>query len=192
MKRFFVIILFSHFLFSPAHAQQTAVYVDAEKNYRLAVELFDKEKYAAAQKEFDAALKNPAVSEEARANSAFYGAVCAVELQNADAEERLMKYLELYPVSSHYNDGVFAAGKMYFQQKKWKKAIEWFEKTDAKLLSAEQGGEYNYKLGVAYYRVNKFDEANKNFAMVKDGDGKYAAAAQYYYAHSMYMAKNYE
>src|SRR5689334_156418 len=168
MKRFLLLILLCPFLRSAA--QQTAVYLDAEKDYRLAVELFDKAKYAAAQKEFDKTFKKQGVSEEARSNSAYYAAVCAAELQNADAEERLLVYLEQFPISSHYNDGVFALGKLYYQQKKWKKELEQMNKVDEGLLSDDRKAEYHFKLGYAYYRMNDFDNANKNFASVKDGN----------------------
>jgi TolA-binding protein len=175
-----------------AFAQQTAIYLDAEKDYRLAVELFDKAKYAAAQKMFDKTIKMHGITEEAKSGSSYYAAVCAAELQNADAEERLLSYLQDFPVSSHYNDGMIALGKYYYRKKAWKKVIEQMQKADASLLSEDQKAEYNYILGLAYYRTNDFDNANKNFAAVKDGSSKYAPAAQYYYAHSMYMAKNYE
>jgi TolA-binding protein len=190
MRRFIFIIIFGSFLHT--QAQQTAIYLDAEKDYRLAIELFDKAKYAASQKEFDKSFKTAGISEEARSNSSYYAAVCAAELQNADAEERLLAYIEQFPVSSHYNDGVFALGKLYYQQKKWKKVIEQLQKVNSPLLNDEQQAEYNFKLGLAYYRTNDFDNANKNFASVKDGSSKYAPAAQYYYAHSMYMSRNYE
>jgi TolA-binding protein len=192
MNRFFVSIFFSLFLFFSAKAQQTAIYLDPEKGYRLAVKLFDKAKYAAAQKEFDYAFKTEGISEEARSSSAYYAAVCAAMLQNADAEERLLEFIEAFPVSSHYNDGVFALTKLYYEQKKWKKAIEWFPKIDTNVLTEEQKDEFNYKLGYTYYRSNDFDHANQSFALVKDGNSRYAPASQYYYAHSMYMSGNYE
>jgi TolA-binding protein len=188
MKRLFYLIIFCTIQVS---GQQTAIYLDAEKDYRLAVELFDKAKYAAAQKQFDKTFKTAGISEEARSNSAYYAAVCAAEVQNADAEERLVTYLQQFPVSSHYNEGLFALGKLYYQQKKWKKVIEQMQNVNAQMLSEEQSAEYNFKTGYAYYRINDFENANKSFAAVKDGSSKYAPASQYYYAHSMYMSRNY-
>ncbi|MCX6274021.1 MAG: tetratricopeptide repeat protein [Bacteroidetes bacterium] len=175
-----------------AHAQQTVVYTDAENKYRLGLELFNKQKYGAAQKEFDFTVASKDVSADAAMNSAFLAAKCAVELFNKDAEYRFLRFMDDYPESPRYSEAQFELGKYYYKLKRWKKAIEWFAKIEPNSLSQSDRDEFYFKSGYAYYMTNDYDKSGKAFFNVKDGDSKYASAAQYYYAHMMYVSKNYE
>ncbi len=202
-KYLLFIFLFLCCIISETHAQQTAVYFNPEKEFKLGVELFEKQKYAAAQEKFDwyiARYSAPlskgegaqAIREESRGDAAYYAAICAAELFNGDAEYRLSSFLANYPESPKYQSAVFALGKLEYRQKHYKKAIEWFKKTDPALLSSDETIEYHFKMGYAYYSSNELDMAAKEFAYVKDTDSQYATAAQYYSAHIAYMKKNYE
>ena len=94
------------------YAQQTVIYTDPENNYRLGLELFNKQKYAAAQKEFDATTADHDVSFDARMNSSYLAAKCAVELFNKDAEYRLVKFMEDFPESPRYAEAQFELGNI--------------------------------------------------------------------------------
>jgi len=174
------------------YAQQTVIYTDSENKYRLGLELFNKQKYGAAQKEFDATASSKEVSLNAAMNSAFLAAKCAVELFNKDAEYRLLQFMNDYPESQRYTEAQFELGKYYYKLKRWKKAIEWFAKIEPNSLSQDDRDEFYFKSGYAYYMTNDYDKSAKAFFNVKDGDSKYASAAQYYYAHMMYVSRNYE
>lgn len=175
-----------------SYAQQTVVYTDSENKYRLGLELFNKQKYGAAQKEFDVIVSAKDVSAEAMMNSAFLAARCAVELFNKDAEYRLLKFMNDFPESPRFSEAQFELAKYYYKLKRWKKAIEWFEKIQPNSLTQSDRDEYYFKSGYAYYMTNDYDKSGKAFFNVKDGDSKYASAAQYYYAHMMYVSRNYE
>ncbi len=174
------------------YAQQTVIYTDAENKYRLALELFNKQKYGAAQKEFDATAVSKDISLDAKLNSAYLAAKCAVELFNKDAEYRLLKFMKDFPESARYSEAQFELGKYYYKLRRWKKSIEWFDKIEANSLSQSDRDEYYFKTGYAYYMISGYDKSAKAFFNVKDGNSKYASAAQYYYAHMMYVSKNYE
>src|SRR5688572_28469023 len=83
----------------PVVAQQTAVYHDKELHYKNGMDLFDKQKYGAAQKEFESALKEADLPMATRDNCAFYAAWCAALLYHAEAEFLLQAYLDKHPVS---------------------------------------------------------------------------------------------
>jgi TolA-binding protein len=174
------------------YAQQTVIYTDSENKYRLGLELFNKQKYVAAQKEFDATASAKNVSADAVMNSAYLAAKCAVELFNKDAEYRLQKFMNDFPESPRYAEAQFELGKYYYKLKRWKKAIEWFAKIEPNSLTQADRDEFYFKSGYAYYMTNDYDKSAKAFFNVKDGGSKYASAAQYYYAHMMYVSKNYE
>ena len=190
-KLFFVILLlfFSNFV----SAQKTAIYFDPERNYQFGLELFNKQKYGAAQKEFQSVIDSrEAISVESRTNSEFYIAFCAAELFNKDAEYLLVNFIENHPESSNYGASVLELGKYFYRQKKYKKAIEWMQKTDKTLVSKEDLPEYYFHLGYGYYMTNDYEKATQAFNEIKDGDNKYAYAATYYYAHMAYVNRNYE
>ncbi len=184
-----LLILLSNLLI----AQQTAIYLNPERDYQLGLELFNKQKYGAAQKEFQKVLESKeAISDENRTNSEFYIAFCAAELYNKDAEYRLTNFIDHHPESPMYGASVLELGNYFYRQKKYKKAIEWLEKTDKSLVSTADLPEYYFRLGYCYYMTNDYEKATKSFNEIKDGDSKYASAATYYYAHMAYVNKNYE
>ncbi len=129
---------------------------------------------------------------EVKGNSSYYFAVCAAELFHKDAEFLLLHFMESYPENQNYYNAGFHLGNYYFKQKKFKKAVDWLSKLDQNELSQEMRDEVNFKLGYAYYMTNEFDMAGKSFFLVKDGNSKYASAAQYYYAHMSFVNGNYE
>src|SRR6187401_1653823 len=98
MKRILFFLLLSQSIF----AQQTAVYTDPEKNFHRALELFNKQKYGAAQKDFDSIVVANGVSSQTKVTSEYYAAICAVELFNKDAEYRLLHFISSNPGSSYY------------------------------------------------------------------------------------------
>ncbi|MEZ5195792.1 MAG: hypothetical protein R2764_05170 [Bacteroidales bacterium] len=78
-----------------ATAQKTACYTDPENTFRTAIDLFEKEKYGAAQENFEAVIKaidNP--FSQLRIHAEYYDALCALELSNSDAEYKLGVYCQ--------------------------------------------------------------------------------------------------
>lgn len=174
-------------------AQQTAVFHDVEWNYKAGLELFNKQKYAAAQKEFSKALlKGDVIAIETKDNASFYNALCAAKLYHREAEYLFLKYMDEYPVSASKPRAVYELASYFYLQKKYKKAIEWYEKSDPSILSEEENSEYYFRKGFAYYKSNDYEKASQAFYPILDKDSKYNSAANYYYAHIAYLNKNYE
>lgn len=189
-RRFFwLLLLISTRVFS----QQTAIFVDPERQYQNGLDLFIKQKYAAAQKEFFAVQESKLnISEAARGNATYYAAKCAAELFHRDAEFLLLGFIEKYPSNIHVQDARYDLGIYYYRNKNHKRSIEYLEKVDQTSLSPERADEVNFKLGYAYYMTNDYEKASKAFYKMKDGDSKYASAALYYYGHIAYVNENYE
>lgn len=176
-----------------ASAQQTAVYVDPERDYQRGLELLQNQKYGAAQKIFLEVVESKAnISEQSRSGAAFFAGKCAAELFNKDAEYLLLHFMETYPASPYADQAVLELGMYYYRLKRYKSAIEWFAKVDMEDLDEAKKDEVNFKMGYSYYQTNDFDKASKAFYQVKDGNSKYATAAQYYYAHMAFVSENYE
>ena len=191
MTRIFLVLL--TLLSLQAFSQQTAIYQDPEREYRQGLDLLEKQKYGAAQKLFMNVLQSKEhLSYDVISNSAYYAAKCASELFNKDAEYLLLDFIEKYPASSNYQPAVYDLGIYYYRLKRYKNAIEFLAKVDQSDLSAEKKDEVNFKIGYSYYMTSEYDKASKAFFLMKDGNSKYASAAQYYYAHIAFVSENYE
>lgn len=177
----------------PAFSQQSAIYTDPESAYHLGLDLYSKQKYVTSQQEFKRILSTKdGISREVRGNASYYIAVCAAELFHKDAEYLLLSFVNEYPENPNYYAAQYDLGNYYFRQKKYKKAVEWFAKIEKNELTTARRDELNFKLGYSYYMTIEYDAASKAFAEMKDGNSKYASAAQYYYAHMAYVNGNYE
>ncbi len=90
---FFLLIILSSF---SSFSQKTAIYDEPDADYRLALELFNKEKYGAAQKLFLQIVDQiDNQDSEIRINSEYYAAISAVELFHPDAEKYLSDFIIL-------------------------------------------------------------------------------------------------
>ncbi len=115
--------------------QQTNIYTEPVADYHTAVDLFDKQKYAAAREKFENIVSSNLYTEEMRGNAAYYLAVSAYELFHRDTEERLQYFLLQFPQNPAVNSAYFFLGKLYYRDKQYRKAVEWFEQVDIFHLS---------------------------------------------------------
>ncbi|HET6243019.1 MAG: tetratricopeptide repeat protein [Bacteroidetes bacterium] len=176
-----------------ASAQQSLIHSDPDKHYKLAMELYNKEKFAAARVYFEKAVNsNKNSHSEIITNCDFYSAMCAVELFHSDAEDKLNNFIEKHPESPKVGMAVFKLGNYHYRKKKFKDAIKSYELVDIYELSTDELAEYYFKAGYSYYETGKFDEASKMFYEIKDVDTRYTNPANYYYSHIAYTTKNYE
>jgi TolA-binding protein len=193
IKLSLVYFLFLIFTCKLSSAQQTAIYTDTEKSYKQGLELFDKEKYAAAQSEFDKIIADKLInSYQVLANANYYAALCGMQLFNTGAEFKMEDFVAHFPESPKVKTAAFQLGKYYSKQKRYKDAIEWFGKTDVFFLSNDETAEYYFKLGYAYFNTNNLNSAEKAFFQAKSVNSKYTPAANYYYAHIQYQNQKYE
>ncbi|WP_170227933.1 tetratricopeptide repeat protein [Vicingus serpentipes] len=174
-------------------AQKTTIYTHEISTYNSASELFDKEKYSAAQDKFADVLKTISDKKsEVAVNAKYYHALCGLRLFNTDAENLFIEFINEYPESPKVKLAYFYLGTYHFRGKKYDEALAWFAKIDAYDLSPEELAEYHFKKGYSYFINESYDEASKEFYEIKDVDNKYAAPAKYYYAHVAYLQQKYE
>ncbi|MCO6500187.1 MAG: tetratricopeptide repeat protein [Vicingus serpentipes] len=174
-------------------AQKTTIYTHSNKDYNTALELYDKEKFSAAQEKFLTTLNNITDKKsEVAVNAQYYHALCGLELFNNDAENLLIEFINAYPESPKVKLAYFHLGRYQFRKKKYDEAIVWFAKIDVYDLTNEELAEYHFKSGYAYFMEDDYEKASKAFFEIKDVDTKYTEPARYYYAHIAYEQKNYE
>jgi len=193
MRKILLITILLILFVSCLQAQKTAIYKKPSATYRDAIELFEKEKYGAAQELFNEVILQ--INDDKSiitADATFYVAVCAAELYNNNAEYELNRFINTYPENSKINRAWFRLGCYQYAIAKYKPAVESFDKVDIYDLTALQLTEYHFKKGYSNFINQEFDKAKKSFTEVKDGQSQYAAPANYYYAHILYSEKNYQ
>lgn len=183
---FFVLVL-------KVSAQRSLNENDPDYLYKKGLELFQKEKYGAAQKFFEEAMEKYGEHYyDLKTNAGFYHALCAIELFNKDAEYLISRFIAEYPESPKARQAYFEMGKFRYKQENFANAIYWFEKVNMDNLIREDLSEYSFKLGYAYFMEGNTEMANYHFYRIKDRDTRYTAPAIYYYAHIAYEKENYQ
>lgn len=178
---------------SALQAQQTEIFTNEHRFYREAMDLFDKEKYAAAQKGFERYMElSPDRHLEQHINAEYHAALCALYLFHKDAEFRLEQFVLKHPESPWVRKVYFELATYNYKKKSYKKALEWFESVDPRDLNAKQTLEFHYKRGHALFMKGRVDEARTDFFAVKDEPGEYQAPANYFYSHIAYESEQWQ
>jgi TolA-binding protein len=192
-KAAFTIIFSVATVISPVvQAQQSQVYTHENSEFNTGLELFQKEKYGAAQKSFRKVIESHPAESLVRIDAEYYNAICATELFNKDGELYLKQFVADHPESPKVKSAYFYLGKYNYRKKKWRDAIDWFQKVSIYDLTTDELAEFYFKRGYSYFMTEKYAEAKKDLFEIKDVDNTYAGPAKYYYAHIAYLEKNYE
>jgi tetratricopeptide (TPR) repeat protein len=178
---------------SSLYAQQPRSFEILNSGYFKALELFEKQKYSAAQNHFQKVAEEFTISQtELKTNAEYYSALCAIELFNEDAEYLMLKFIGEHPESLRAKKAVFELAKYYYKNKKYRDAILFFEQVDRFQLSDEELAEFYFKSGYSYFIRNQLENANLAFYEIKDINTEYTPPAIYFYGHIAYISNNYE
>lgn len=191
MNRLLVILFL--ILGSHVFAQTSEKYNSDYANFYRAEELYQKQQYSAARKEFRNFIdgfSNP--TDPMYIKALYYEGVSALELYNNDAVDLLIRFNQNYPESIYKHDIQFRLGKYYYQKKDYEEALVWFNKLSVNDLEDEFREEFYFKLGYANFQEKRFEEARSAFYEIKDDSTMYSNPALYYYSHIEYNAGNYQ
>jgi len=191
-KLIFSLFVFQLF-FQLNFAQRTAVYTGVDAVYKRALELYQKEKYSAAQREFMQVLQeNSDPFAEVKMNAEFYVAMCSFKLYNKDAEELFVGFMKKNPHAPQVKIARFYLGIYNYRKQNWPKAVEWFEQVRTHDLSSPEVKEFNFKLGYSYLMKGDSAKAQTQLYTSKAEESEYQVPALFYYSHLEYAQKNYE
>lgn len=161
--------------------------------YRQAMDLYQKQKYAAAQQIYDQiAVGAASRSDLTTADACYFAGVCSSKLDNDDAYYRLEEFLRLYPQSSRCNMARFYLGNFYYSRGDYERALGYYRQVDAAEVEYDHRSEYNFKSGYCYFVKGDHQKAAKLFSQQIGGQSKYRASSLYYYAHIQYTQGQYE
>ena len=171
--------------------QQTMIHQDNEKLFRKGIELIRNEQYAAAREVLEDYLKTDP-DQVNKLQAKYYVAYAALRLYHTDGENLLNDFVENHPAHPKALSAYFELANFYFKDKKYRKAIEYYEKLDMDQLNQTQQTQARFKLGYAYFGFKEFDQAKEQFDVVKRGDNQYTHAASYYAGYIEYINKEYD
>lgn len=161
--------------------------------FNRAMDLYNKEKYAAAIVMFDNCVKKGTETDKIKIEDAqYYAAISALRLFNPDAEYRILKYLAEHPESPRINEARLELGDYFYQSKTYRKAVDYYETVDRQELSEDKLPEYYFRYGYSLYIKGDKAKAMTMFSEIKDIDTEYTPPALYYYSHIAYEQKNYQ
>ena len=201
LRKYAIFTLLLSFLAAPLLAQNTA-WIEINQFYKGGIELFDQGKYAAASQQFSRVGQfeqassvrpesNPDLS-LIKENTQFYIALCALELDNSDAEFLFNDFINKYPASNYTKLAYYHLGKSYFKKKNYPKVIEWLTKLEGNNISGKESAEYRYKLAYSYFEIKDNDKAKPIFAELRNEKSTYNELSIYYYAYISYLQKDYK
>ncbi|RDC63061.1 tetratricopeptide repeat protein [Adhaeribacter pallidiroseus] len=192
MKKLHSLLLTAAFLGTGhlAEAQHTQVFTNPDHYYHEGLELFDREKYGAAQQAFSQYVS--LIGDNTKTIDAqYYYALSGLHLLHANAENLILDFAAAYPAHPKASVAYLELGKFYFNKKDYEKSIEYLEKAPSARLDDKQLREAEFKLAYSYFAQKQFDKAKVLFDRNKIGDHNYVYASNYYAGYLAYRNGDY-
>ena len=186
-----IFFLFLSLLSGIIWGQQSDIDVNIFNDYNHAVKLFNNKAYAAAQKNFVEVSKKLKDNTNLRAEADYYDAMCAIKLNQTDADKKVLGFVEKYPNSTKKDKAFFLVGNYYFANKRASYALKWFTKVNREALSEENKKELDFKMGYALLTTQNLKRARGHFLKLIN-DPKYGNDSRYYYGYIAYKQEDYE
>jgi TolA-binding protein len=166
---------------------------DLSSVFNRAMDLYNKEKYAAAIRLFDTYIKDGDENNRiSLAEAEYYAALSALRLFNPDSEYRMIVYLSKHPESPKINEARIALGDYFYQNKSYRKACSYYDMVNRYELESGKLPEYFFRYGYSLYIKGDKAKALMMFSEIKDIDTEYTAPAVYYFSHIAYEQKMYQ
>jgi TolA-binding protein len=166
---------------------------DLGSDFNSAMDLYNKDKYAAAIRLFDSYIKDGNENNRIlRDEAEYYAALSALRLFNPDSEYRMIIYMATHPESPKINEARLSLGDYFYQNKSYRKACSYYEMVDRYQLESDKLPEYFFRYGYSLYMKGDKAKALTMFSEIKDIDTEYTAPAIYYFSHIAYEQQMYQ
>ncbi|NCA84257.1 MAG: tetratricopeptide repeat protein [Clostridia bacterium] len=187
------LLLLLIFLYLMPAAQQTRYYDPPEATYRLATDLIAKKQYGAAREIFLSLAENLPPTETLMCMEAsYYIALADYKLNHPEAQQEFEEFLLRYDAHSKTNMARLHLGFIAYDARRYKQAIEAFEKVDSYHLTPDVQPEYLYKLGYSYLQTENYAKAREVLFPILNTPSDYQQAANFYYAQIAYLQQDYD
>lgn len=184
---FFILIFVTSLSVS---SQKSAIYTHDLKDYNKAIALFNDNQYASAQLLFDK-IKSETNDEEVQSDCAYYDASCAIRLNQANADEKMERFVSNYPTSAKNDQAYIEVAHYYFDKGSYPQALQWFQKVNENQLSASERDKFNFQKGYAFFSSKNKKEATTYLNKVVNSK-EYGSQAKYYLGFIAYEGDDYK
>ena len=171
-------------------SQQTIADVNVTTDFNNALVLYNNKAYAAAQKIFEKTKVDAATSSSLKADASYYDAMCAVKLNQTNADQKVLDFVAENPTSNKKNKAFFNVANYYFANKKASYALKWYDKVNVDLLSEDNQKELNFKMGYSLLITDNLSLAKSKFSPLIN-DAKYGNDSRYYFGFIAYKLEDY-
>ncbi len=173
------------------NAQKSMIHNQPDAKYRQALNLFDNGQFGAAMNLFDRVISdinNP--HDERSASALFYSGLCSAELQNPNAESKLIEFVERNSNHPGQNLARFHLGRIKYSERKFRDAENWFVLVDHSSLDSKLHDEFFFKRGHSHFSTQKYPEALRWLSRVKNPQSQFYTTAIYFSGHIYYEQNN--
>ncbi len=178
----------------PAYSQTSGQGVSAEyeafSHYAHGLELFDKQKYGAAQTVFQRYIERGGGENQTEARALY--AICSYHLLRDEAGALLKEFALRHPNHPRAPECRFYAGKLPYLQRRYPEAIEALLAVEEKDMKYEHYREARFMLGYSYFITGKNAEAKNVFAGLTQKVGPFYEDAAYYHGLLSFKDGEYE
>ncbi len=160
-----------------ATSLQAQTLVGERDSYAKAKEMYDKGLYSASYLAFDQHLRTFGKEKATSSEASYYKAVSAVRLSQSDGEALVQSFVENYPDDSRAASAYIELAQYYYQQKAYKKAIAFFEKSPGD--PSQHSDKVLFSMGHAYFMEKEYEAALNLFSAVSTKEQLIASAAYF-------------
>jgi len=185
MKRLVLIILMWSVV-KLVSAQATLNDTEFDRYYRTGIELWEKEKYTAAQQQFENYLAWKPDGEIA-IQSEYYASICALLLDQPDFEKRINTFIQKYPAHAKAKSANYYIGSYYYEKQEYGMAVKYLRGSVPVVLRSDDDIAANFKLAYSYFVMEQYTDARRLFDRIKKGSHAYTTSASYYAGYLAYM-----
>ena len=170
-------------------SQKTEIQTNIDAKFHDGVALYNNKAYSGAQRVFREVSENTS-KYNLKTDADFYEAMCAIKLNQTNADEKVLDFVKKHPYSSKKEKAFLNVGNYYFANRKASHSLKWYTKVNPQLLNEEERKELNYKMGYTLLVSNYLKDAKKKFATLL-GDPRYGTDARYFYGYISYKQENF-
>ncbi len=171
-------------------SQQSATYTSELVDFQKALSLYNSQQYLAAQSLFDQ-IQDAAKDEVVKSDCAYYIANCAVRLNQQNADDLILSFVEDYPTSTKRNTAYIDVADYYFENSRFAYSRKWYEKVDEEALSRSEREKFYFNYGYSLYNTKNNAGAKKYLSRVENSP-KYGSQAKYYIGFMAYEGDDYD
>ncbi len=179
-------------------AQNTAVYDQPGRDFRMGVTLYQDGRYSAAKRAFGQTERRLSGLDEddayMREECMYYKAMCDVLLFHKNGASALRDFVQTYPESNRVNEAYMQLADFEYNYARYQSAYGYYQQVDPDELDTrnEARSRYYFRTGYAAFMTKKYDDAKLYFSRLIDQNTRYTVFATYYYAYILYSQGYYQ